>query len=226
MSRPIPLTQNNLDMHEACPALSPILKNAVNIDSHEQEIARSQQPVHVPLSDIYDGADQATSLRTKRLSTGLHPILPALISDEIHAFQLDSFASQYFAKRRAGLMRQIVPVATVLKWQKGAISAPLLEGTKAHSKEAVIGFKVVQRTMGERDRPVDGARPLRASSSVLNLLAMPVRSSISSDVRGRDARTEVLEEIRWLIQVGVIHRELRNEVYAQTIKQITDNPDR
>lgn len=36
-------------------------------------------------------------------------------------------------------------------------------------------------------------------------------------------KTIVLEEIRWLIQLAVSAKEMRNEVYCQLVKQLTRN---
>ena len=188
------------------------------------------------------------ALRTKRFSTGPHPLLPSLISSDIHAFQLDSFAEQYFAKRRTGIMRTRVPLARLLTWQKTAITAPLLEATgKNYAKEAVIAFKVIQRAMCERDKPVDGARPLRASS-VAELETMPSNkmmglglgwqmqnleqqaAGLNGDTGAMggqqvtpDANVQILEEVRWVIQIAVFAPEMMDEVYAQVVKQLTGN---
>jgi hypothetical protein len=207
------------------------------------------------IGNIPDQKDQS-GMRTKRFSTGPHPLLPSTISTEIHAFKLDSFAEQYFAKRRTGIMRTRVPIARLLTWQKAPITAPLLEATgKSCTKEAVIAFKVIQRAMCERDKPVEGARPLRANS-VAELDSMPsnkqvgfgsAQKSTESQAAngkaqqnqpnwigigngvedemgyGQDTNMQILQEVRWMIQVAVFAQDMRDEVYAQVVKQLTGN---
>ena len=94
--------------------------------------------------------------------------------------------------------------------------------------------------MGERDRHVEAARPVQGSSSVMNLQSLSlggkrddqghgkVTSGYSSGTSEPERRSEkfiILEEIRWMIQLGATCAEMRDEIYSQLIKQLTKNPD-
>lgn len=155
------------------------------------------------------------SVRTKRMSTGLHPLLPSAISSEIQNFQADDFASKYFATKRSGMLRARVPLERIMEWQKQPITSPLLVLSKSLAKDAITTFKVIQHAMGERDRPVENAR----ITSALPQNSRPNRSRHSLE------KLIVLEEVRWMLQVGVTAGEMRDEIYSQLIKQLTKNPD-
>ena len=264
---------------EASAAYSPILAKAkihIEPSSRPIPIVPSFSSVDLTLSSgsalgyaPATGTANADGMRTKRFSTGPHPLLPRTISTEIHAFQLDTFAEQYFAKRRTGFMRTRVPLSRLLTWQKLPITAPLLEATsKSYAKEAVIAFKVIQRAMCERDKPVEGARPMRAKG-LAELESMPgnktagfgspvpdlgsprhqgATNSYAGEAKagtgkvqvqgnwvtvgngvedemgyGQDANMQILEEVRWMIQIAVFAPEMRDEVCAQVVKQLTGN---
>lgn len=65
--------------------------------------------------------------------------------------------------------------------------------------------------MGERDKPVDGTRASRPA------IWQVTATSPKTD------KTVVLEEIRWLIQLAVPSKEMKDEIYCQLVKQLTKN---
>lgn len=70
--------------------------------------------------------------------------------------------------------------------------------------------------MAERPRPVDIPRPSRVSLV-----------SGKRDEEDRADKKVILEEIRWVLQLAVTYKEMRDEVYCQLVKQLTknQNPD-
>lgn len=153
----------------------------------------------------------------------IQPSSPTSAAYDLNTFSTDNFADRYFATKRSGMLRQRLSLERIMEWQRSPITAPLLVLSKGCVNDALSTFKVIQHVMGERDRPVDAARPNAsnhgAMSSVLSL------RSTKDDWAGKDDKTIILEEIRWMVQLGVGRSEMRDELFCQLIKQLTRNPD-
>lgn len=102
----------------------------------------------------------------------------------------------------------------------------------AHSriaaKECIRAFKIIQHIMGDRDAPVENVSAIPISTAGLFLSAMaekeenPTKDAVWSIAE----RRFVLEEERWLLQQGINNLEMREEIYAIVMKQLTKNPRR
>lgn len=105
---------------------------------------------------------------------------------------------------------------------QAAITTPLLTLSSSLKSTAVKCFKVIQRAMGERDRPVDVPTLSTSSSSSSSQSLSTAKNSPPPQLTDREV---MLSEVRWMLSVGIAHLELRDEIYSQIVKQLTENPN-
>ncbi|GMK54712.1 hypothetical protein CspeluHIS016_0112980 [Cutaneotrichosporon spelunceum] len=153
----------------------------------------------------------------------LQPASPPSAAYNLENFSTDNFADRYFASRRSGVLRQRMSLEQIMEWQRAPITSPLLVLSKTSVQDAVTTFKVIQHVMGDRDRHVTDARPQHLPTASVLSLRSTARPGELND--SKDEKTIILEEIRWMIQLGVGRVEMRDELFCQLMKQLTRNPD-
>ncbi|KAF9403801.1 hypothetical protein BGX21_009897 [Mortierella sp. AD011] len=144
---------------------------------------------------------------------GTRPSLPAELQSSISQFRIAGFAQKYFSTHKKGLFRRKVPMEKMLLHQKSPLSQPLMVLNKRGvQKDALRCFKIIQKLMGERK----GNGYVGPTGVELGETCVDLSLQTEEDIK------LVLE----LIKKGLDHGELRDEIYVQLCKQLTENPSR
>ena len=191
------------------------------IMEQQQEALRkmtvSPPPASRPLSGKGDGAQVVQPYRPQVggsvFPPGTHPALPAELQSSISQFRIAGFARKYFSTHKKGLFRRKVPMEKMLLHQKSPLGQPLMVFNKRGvQKDALRCFKIIQKLMGERKgNGYVGPTGVELGETCVDL-------SIQSE--------EDIKLVLELIKKGLDHGELRDEIYVQLCKQLTENPSR
>ncbi|KAJ3365040.1 hypothetical protein GGF31_008839 [Allomyces arbusculus] len=132
---------------------------------------------------------------------------------DMSQYRIDSFARKYFATHKRGLFRRRVPVEKLLVWSKEQLPLPLMVLSKARHKDALKSYKLIQACMG------DGP-PTATTTSGSRIVGNGKSNTASVNA----LHTALLTDVQWLLGCGVQSAEIRDEMYVQLCKQLTQNP--
>lgn len=115
----------------------------------------------------------------------------------------------------------VLQVAKMMVWQRAAITTPLLVLPSKLASHALRSFKIIQVVMGDRlDLP---------SLPTLNPPLTSMDSSPSKEGRRGSGDKTIGENasyaVRWMLAVGLKESLIRDEIYIQLTKQLTETPD-
>ncbi|KAF9980684.1 hypothetical protein BGZ65_004802 [Modicella reniformis] len=199
---------------EAARKMSPM------IIEQQQEALRKMTVSPPPMSPKFPNKEGNHLVQPYHPSTGAspfppgtRPVLPAELQSSISQFRIAGFARKYFATHKKGLFRRKVPMEKMLLHQKSPLSQPLMVFNKrGEQKDALRCFKLIQKLMGERKgNGYVGPTGVELGETCVDL-------SVQSE--------EDIKLAHELIKKGLNHGELRDEIYVQLCKQLTENPSR
>lgn len=190
------------------------VKASSSINTHEMRIS---SPIRSPGQQrsprIPGPADGSPAPGPIRISPDEMPgKLPQGLKDEIRKFDFSQFAESNISQHRTGFLRRKMPMGRMLRWQKDAISAPMLSLPRQNNKQAITIFKVIQRACGERQAPVHSKVPVPLQAPTQSISAAEYKMYL--EIQALTRPPTVLEEIRWLLDVGIAHSPLRDEIVS------------
>ncbi|CAG8448616.1 3793_t:CDS:10 [Acaulospora colombiana] len=122
----------------------------------------------------------------------------------------------FYQLGKKGVFKKVVPVENMLFFQKEKIKQPLIASDSLVKQDAIKCFKSIQRIMG--DRPMK-KRPYQDDQSSTHYISKFLPSTLPQST------LKSLLEIQWLLNRGILNVELRDEIYMQVLKQLTNNLD-
>ncbi|CAG8454648.1 1660_t:CDS:10 [Cetraspora pellucida] len=134
-------------------------------------------------------------IHTRKLSTGEVMTLPAELQQDINKFRIDGFARKYFNTHKKGIFRRKVPVEKMLLFQKVNIPCPQILAFDAIKQPLMVLNPNIQKDA------------IKCFKTIQRIMGDRSKSRIGS--------SNVLENIQWLLDCGILHGELRDEIYVQ-----------